>query len=841
MAVTSQLESLRRAKATGCWRSREFCPQTTVNVSQTDVIAHTAKAREWYSMVRSHAAEHPRTPLLSLTTEGFLQIPQTLRSSYLGSFLEPVAKVAPKSRAVQVWRPLTQQDVATRRWLSSAASVRPWLLNTTRIFPFFFDGTPVPLPAASDGQWVTLCLLPKAGSTALKSAIVAGLGDRGYTFDLDGSDGCRSVHCAALPYTLPGADVFDQALAYMIVRHPVVRLLSGYLDRTLVRAQELHNTTFERFVDIIVGSLPEELNPHYRLQSSQCGVGLKRYTIYQLERIVEWRDALFRTLGIEGRLQMLDVISHHTPRSRPTEQLVREYYTDALLAKVNAWAQADMKRFGYMPWTFEPPIPPAEDRSAVAPQQLLRPRASGKPTAVCDLCAEQWVFVLATGRSGSTSIVEALNSLPGVSLANELQASLDASATLLERYFETLQRISVTPNATGTAMESSVVPHELLCSLQGWYRSLIGVATGQKSVMGPSARQATLGLKELVTLRSHSTFFDHENRLPPARHLPVDADAPEEPLWLQLLDEVFPCARIVLNVRRNTTAQARSAFHRQQGTAPHELDVLNAQVGRWHAARGGRRSFRLDLEEFSPLRFHELAKWLGHECSFAEMPHSNANSEYSSGLERVQYRCDGAELKSLPLGARLTLGIKHTAIFADRGRMLAELLRSIRSFYPTLAVVVAYDGYHELVPTERPELERFVRLSNSSTGLSHGRNQIVAHTTTEFVMILDDDVLFHTSTRLEALVGHLDRDPQLALVAGCYAPDTCHAYMLTMEGQQAVATVLEQQQGPKRGLVSAQVVQNAFVARTSVLRENPWDGRQQMMEHESFFAGLAAG
>ena len=172
--------------------------------------------------------------------------------------------------------------------------------------------------------------------------------------------------------------------------------------------------------------------------------------------------------------------------------------------------------------------------------------------------------------------------------------------------------------------------------------------------------------------------------------------------------------------------------------------------------------------------------------------------------------------------------------------MLAELLRSIRSFYPTLPVVVAYDGYHELVPTERPELERFVRLSNSSTGLSHGRNQIVAHTTTEFVMILDDDVLFQPSTRLEALVGHLDRDPQLALVAGCYAPDTCHAYMLTMEGQRVVATVLEQQQGPHAGPVSAQVVQNAFVARTSVLRENPWDGRQQMMEHESFFAALAS-
>ena len=110
MAVTSQLESLRRAKATGCWHSREFCPQTTVNVSEKDVIAHAAKAREWYSTVRSHAAEHPRTPLLSLTTEGFLQIPQTRRSPYL-----PLTRHAEFERWI----------AGLQHWLDSALTVEP--------------------------------------------------------------------------------------------------------------------------------------------------------------------------------------------------------------------------------------------------------------------------------------------------------------------------------------------------------------------------------------------------------------------------------------------------------------------------------------------------------------------------------------------------------------------------------------------------------------------------------------------------------------------------------------------------------------------------------------------
>ena len=37
----------------------------------------------------------------------------------------------------------------------------------------------------------------------------------------------------------------------------------------------------------------------------------------------------------------------------------------------------------------------------------------------CDLCGQRWLFVLATGRSGSTTVLNMLNALPGVYMAGE--------------------------------------------------------------------------------------------------------------------------------------------------------------------------------------------------------------------------------------------------------------------------------------------------------------------------------------------------------------------------------------------------------------------------------------
>ena len=197
------------------------------------------------------------------------------------------------------------------------------------------------------------------------------------------------------------------------------------------------------------------------------------------------------------------------------------------------------------------------------------------------------------------------------------------------------------------------------------------------------------------------------------------------------------------------------------------------------------------------------------------------------------------------LAEHLTLGIKHMSDHAERRRSLAELIASVRRHHSTLPILVAYEGAHTYL--DGP-CETFLHCGSGNAtgcaeGLAAGRNALVAHARTELVMIVDDDVLFHAHTRLDVLVAQLRADAALALVAACYHPADCYAHNFASDGPgswrlDAVATPA--QRAASSAPVAAHIVHNAFVARTAVLRAHPWDARQRIMEHETFFAALAS-
>lgn len=476
----------------------------------------------------------------------------------------------------------------------------------------------------------------------------------------------------------------------------------------------------------------------------------------------------------------------------------------------------------------------------------LKPPSRTSRSAQCDLCSEQWLFILSTGRSGSTSILEALNSLPGVHLRGENQASLDIACELYERYREGLARERVVRHSSRTAaMEHGTVQNQsLLCSMQSFFRGLLGSeyegapppfgslppsAPGMLFAPGhgvppPDGQPATptVGFKELLSLRARSTEYDHDGRAPPARHLPIDLDDDaydvlklsreardgraatlvpvQAPHWLTFLRALFPCARVILNTRRNTTAQALSAFHKRQGTSPSELNALNAAVGQIRALLGPAVAYDLPMEDFSPGAFTALAHWLGFaRCEFEAIPRANdataegaAGSEYHADYERVRVRCgddrrshDGADAADLskpppprllpssdvrsteegtrtspqevasarsavammdtmpPLAALLTLGIKHTSDYRERRSSLSALLQSIHEAYPALPVLVIYDGayvYNEdamgTTTAARRDHEPRFIRLTHAMGLAAGRNAIADHATTPYVMIM---------------------------------------------------------------------------------------------------------
>ena len=111
--------------------------------------------------------------------------------------------------------------------------------------------------------------------------------------------------------------------------------------------------------------------------------------------------------------------------------------------------------------------------------------------------------------------------------------------------------------------------------------------------------------------------------------------------------------------------------------------------------------------------------------------------------------------------------------------------------------------------------EIFWRLEEGS-GLSMARNTIVKLTSTELVMIMDDDVMFHGATNVEILVEHLRTSPA-AVVAACYYPSDCYAYKFLKAESGQDLRLQPVAARPGTGLQWAELAHNVFVARTSVM------------------------
>ena len=107
--------------------------------------------------------------------------------------------------------------------------------------------------------------------------------------------------------------------------------------------------------------------------------------------------------------------------------------------------------------------------------------------------------------------------------------------------------------------------------------------------------------------------------------------------WLEYLDTLFPCSRIVLNLRRDRQAQARAVLSSFFATkdpldasvpplslVENELEAVSQFLLEWHQNKSSTgRSFLMYTEEMTSERFTHLAQWLGRPCTFGSVPNAN--------------------------------------------------------------------------------------------------------------------------------------------------------------------------------------------------------------------------
>ena len=165
-----------------------------------------------------------------------------------------------------------------------------------------------------------------------------------------------------------------------------------------------------------------------------------------------------------------------------------------------------------------------------------------QPEASCDLCERDFVLILGTGRSGSTTLLEALNGLPGVHLRGENHGTLWAAFEIFRR------ALAEGPDESRlSAFEHGPIDEQqVLCTLQNLFLAI----DPTPSQGAPPAR--VRGFKELVLPASlvRADGAARRGAAPgeeePPEHLPATPDD-----WFHFAQRLFPCARIVLNFRRD--------------------------------------------------------------------------------------------------------------------------------------------------------------------------------------------------------------------------------------------------------------------------------------------------
>lgn len=173
---------------------------------------------------------------------------------------------------------------------------------------------------------------------------------------------------------------------------------------------------------------------------------------------------------------------------------------------------------------------------------------------------------------------------------------------------------------------------------------------------------------------------------------------------------------------------------------------------------------------------------------------------------------------------RVTLSIKTF----ERPGCVQKLVKSIRKFYPNIRIVVCDDSKN---PEIIDGIDYYVMPFYS--GSSAGRNLGLSKVKTEYVVTLDDDFLFTTTTKLEKWVEILD-NTTIDLVSGDV---DSRRFEGLIDLSSRKCRLIQGSRGVEGGLKLYDVVLQFWMGRTEKIQSlGGWDDDFKTQDHKIFFA-----
>lgn len=108
----------------------------------------------------------------------------------------------------------------------------------------------------------------------------------------------------------------------------------------------------------------------------------------------------------------------------------------------------------------------------------------------------------------------------------------------------------------------------------------------------------------------------------------------------------------------------------------------------------------------------------------------------------------------------------------NRPAQLTKLIQSIIQYYPHVPIIISDNGNQN---TAFQQKHITTSLLNFDVGASACRNNAMRLSTTEYVLLLDDDFVFIDRTKVENMISVLDYDQSIGVVGGTLIESTPQA------------------------------------------------------------------
>ena len=246
------------------------------------------------------------------------------------------------------------------------------------------------------------------------------------------------------------------------------------------------------------------------------------------------------------------------------------------------------------------------------------PRATCHNSPLCQPCQRRYLFILATGRSGSTTLLTMFNSLPNIRISGENRNQLYTASKLVSEIRDQTSVLEQDFDRVEGALMHNAIPHQALsCPIQSIMNNI-----------NPPPKKVQQGVN--VTGNPSLEEYD-KNRIFGAKTIRFHKGGWTVKDSADFLREIFPCSRILINIRSDLEGQVKSMttnFDTTGNNSTTRVAAMNQFLEKLAKELGSDMAKLVDMSKWTKDVgiLNDVVQWLGFSgCKFQQIVHENLN------------------------------------------------------------------------------------------------------------------------------------------------------------------------------------------------------------------------